>query len=106
MALISQILSTCNYYPGLIHYYAYHLIDNMANAQQVGREEPPYYLDETQIRNLLQDPKFNKQIIDKLFITLGVTPRRAATTRSWPTLWLTAAWRTWKAPPSASRRRS
>ena len=44
----------------------------MANAQQVGREEPPYYLDETQIRNLLQDPKFNKQIIDKLFITLGV----------------------------------
>ena len=32
VALISQILSTCNYYPGLIHYYAYHLIDNMANA--------------------------------------------------------------------------
>ena len=78
VALISQILSTCNYYPGLIHYYAYHLIDNMANAQQMGREEPPYYLDETQIRNLLQDPKFNKQIIDKLFITLGVDAREGS----------------------------
>ena len=78
VALISQILSTCNYYPGLIHYYAYHLIDNMANAQQVGREEPPYYLDETQIRNLLQDPKFNKQIIDKLFITLGVDAKEGS----------------------------
>ena len=78
VALISQILSTCNYYPGLIHYYAYHLIDNMANAQQMGREEPPYYLDETQIRNLLQDPKFNKQIIDKLFITLGVDAKEGS----------------------------
>lgn len=78
VALISQILSTCNYYPGLIHYYAYHLIDNMANTQQVGREEPPYYLDETQIRNLLQDPKFNKQIIDKLFITLGVDAKEGS----------------------------
>ena len=78
VALISQILSTCNYSPGLIHYYAYHLIDNMANAQQMGREEPPYYLDETQIRNLLQDPKFNKQIIDKLFITLGVDAKEGS----------------------------
>lgn len=78
VALISQILSTCNYYPGLIHYYAYHLIDNMANAQQMGREEPPYYLDEAQIRNLLQDPKFNKQIIDKLFITLGVDAKEGS----------------------------
>lgn len=66
----------------------------MANAQQMGREEPPYYLDETQIRNLLQDPKFNKQIIDKLFITLGVDAKEGSHYKILAYAWHTAAWRT------------
>ncbi len=70
--LISQILSTCNYYPGLIHYYAYQLLNKMEMSRSNDTDAPPYYLDETQIRNLLQDPEFNEQIKEKLFITLGV----------------------------------
>ncbi|MCD8190623.1 MAG: hypothetical protein LUD78_10480 [Clostridiales bacterium] len=70
--LISQILSTCNYYPGLIHYYAYQLLNKMELNRTNDTSAPPYYLDETQIRNLLQDPEFNEQIKEKLFITLGV----------------------------------
>lgn len=70
--LISQILSTCNYYPGLIHYYVYQLLNKMELNQTNDTDAPPYYLDETQIRNLLQDPDFNEQIKEKLFITLGV----------------------------------
>ncbi len=70
--LIAQILSTCNYYPGLIHYYAYQLLNKMDLNRTNDAGTPPYYLDETQIRNLLQDPDFNEQIKEKLFITLGV----------------------------------
>lgn len=72
VALISQILSSCNYYPGLIHYYAYQLLTKMELNTASTVAAPPYYLDEAQIRNLLQDSAFNEQIKKKLDMTLGV----------------------------------
>ena len=66
--LLSQILLSTNYYPGLIHFYCAQLVESLRTVDGV----PPYYLDENQIRVLLQKPDFLQQIRDKFFITLDV----------------------------------
>ncbi|MGN1030467.1 MAG: AAA family ATPase, partial [Butyricicoccaceae bacterium] len=74
-ALISQVLSSCNYYPGLIHFYCSRLISRLSERSGGTRSvhsEPPYYLDDDQIRMLIQDKTFNEQIHEKFFITLQV----------------------------------
>ena len=71
--LIAQILSSTNYYPGLIQFYASRLVravcqDNYGDAN----EKPPYWLQEAQIIRLLKDPEFLDNIKEKFMITLGI----------------------------------
>jgi len=80
--LLSQILLSANYYPGLIQFYCRQLVDSLKSRQSSADSSksrrtsedpaPPYWLDEGTIRNLLQKEDFVAQIRDKFFITLDV----------------------------------
>ena len=70
--LLSQILLSTNYYPGLIHFYCAQLVESLCSGMGNADACPPYRLDENQIRVLLQKKDFTSQIRDKFFITLDV----------------------------------
>lgn len=70
--LLSQILLSANYYPGLIQFYCRQLVDSLKSRRASEDSAPPYWLDEGTIRNLLQKEDFVEQIRDKFFITLDV----------------------------------
>lgn len=71
--LISLILASTNYFPGLIHQYCASLIKSMQEkdyADYTVDKTPPYELTETQIKKILSDENFNKDIKRKFDITL------------------------------------
>lgn len=70
--LIAQILSSTNYYPGLIQFYASRLVSSICQNYGNANEKPPYYLEEDQILNLLKEPEFTANIREKFMITLGI----------------------------------
>lgn len=70
--LLSQILLSTNYYPGLIQFYCRQLVDSLKTRRAGEEPMPPYQLDEGTIRNLLQKEDFVEQIRNKFFITLDV----------------------------------
>lgn len=70
--LLSQILLSCNYYPGLIQFYCRQLVDSLRTRRAGEEPMPPYQLDEATIRSLLQKEDFVEQIRNKFFITLDV----------------------------------
>ncbi len=71
--LIAQILSSTNYFPGLIQYYCYELVEAISQGYQGDiNERPPYWLEEAQILTLLKNKEFQENIREKYNITLGV----------------------------------
>lgn len=70
--LLSQILLSTNYYPGLIQFYCRQLVDSLKTRRSSEEPMPPYQLDEGTIRSLLQKEDFVEQIRNKFFITLDV----------------------------------
>ncbi|MGN1250924.1 MAG: hypothetical protein ACI4XW_12690, partial [Candidatus Spyradocola sp.] len=72
-ALISMILSTTNYYPGLIHYYCASLLNTLGDGHtDPAPSKPPYELDNKRILNLLQKEAFMEQTRQKFMMTLGI----------------------------------
>ena len=71
--LIALILSSTNYYPGLIQFYASRLVKSV-NTKNYGdsNQRPPFLLDESQIRNLLRESDFLNNIKEKFMSTLGI----------------------------------
>ncbi len=70
--LISTILGTTNYFPGLLQLYCAKLIESL-QRNYAGYDEsdaPPYVLKEEQIRKALADSTLVKQIREKFIITL------------------------------------
>lgn len=71
--LISQILATTNYFPGLIQMYCQKLIESMRQSNYAGYNEastPPYLITEDHIRRVLADNNFLAEIHNKFEITL------------------------------------
>lgn len=71
--LISQILATTNYFPGLIQMYCQKLIESMRQNNYAGYNEastPPYLVTEDHIRRVLADNNFLTEIHNKFEITL------------------------------------
>ncbi|MGX8705512.1 MAG: hypothetical protein ACSW8J_02940, partial [bacterium] len=71
--IVSQILSTCNYFPGLIQLYAKNLIRSVQSADYAGYSEsnvPPYVITESHLRKTLTNRKFTDEIHDKYESTL------------------------------------
>ncbi len=72
-ALISMILSTTNYYPGLIHYYCNSLLGTISDGHtEAAPTRPPYVLDKKLILSLLQKKEFLEQTRQKFLMTLGI----------------------------------
>ena len=73
VSLIAQILSSTNYYPGLIQFYASRLVRSVCQGNYGNvNDKPPYLLQESQILQLLKDPEFVENIREKFMITLGI----------------------------------
>lgn len=72
-SLITLILATTNYFPGLIQMYCAKLLEAMRNKDYAGYDEvdtPIYEVSEEHIKKVLADPEFMQQIREKFFITL------------------------------------
>lgn len=70
---VSQILATCNYFPGLIQLYAKKLIESVQAADYAGyttRNSPPYVVTDDHLRRVMSDKDFVDTIYDKFEITL------------------------------------
>lgn len=74
-SLISTILATTNYFPGLIQLYCSKLIETMKNGKYGGYDQldtPPYNVTENHIKKVLAEKDFQKDIKEKFHITLAV----------------------------------
>lgn len=72
-SLITLILATTNYFPGLIQMYCAKLINAMRNKDYANYDEadtPIYEISEEHIKKVLADPEFTQQIREKYLITL------------------------------------
>ena len=72
-SLITLILATTNYFPGMIQLYCTKLLEAMRSKDYAGYSEsntPLYEISEGHIKKVLADPSFTKQIWDKFEITL------------------------------------
>ena len=72
-SLITLILATTNYFPGLIQMYCAKLINAMRNKDYANYDEvdtPIYEVSEEHIKKVLADPEFTQQIREKYIITL------------------------------------
>lgn len=70
---VSQILATCNYFPGLIQLYAKKLIESIRAADYAGydiKRTPPYVVSDAHLRRVMSDKEFVEQIHEKFEITL------------------------------------
>lgn len=74
-AVISHILATTNYYPGLIQLYSKKLIEAVSRKDYAGYNEsntPPYFITPNHIGKVLADKKFVEEIKKKFEITLAL----------------------------------
>lgn len=72
-ALISTILATTNYFPGLIQLYCSKLVESLQdidNSIYSVTNVPPYYINEKHIQKILANKDFNYKIKEKFEITL------------------------------------
>ncbi len=72
-SLITLILATANYFPGLIQMYCAKLINAMRSKDYANYDEvdtPIYEVSEEHIKKVLADPEFMQQIREKYEITL------------------------------------
>ena len=72
-SLITLIMATTNYFPGLIQLYCAKLVDAMRNKDYAGYDvvdSPIYEVSEEHIKKVLADPDFMDQIREKFEITL------------------------------------
>lgn len=70
---VSQILATCNYFPGLIQLYAQKLIESVRAVDYAGYDDgksPPYVVSDEHLRRVMGDKEFVQQIHEKFEITL------------------------------------
>lgn len=73
--LVSTILATTNYFPGLIQFYCSQLVDSLCRDDcpcYSASDLPPYYVSETQIQKLLANEDFTAKIKEKFQITLSL----------------------------------
>jgi len=72
-SLITLILASTNYFPGLIQMYCAKLLSAMRNKDYAGYDEadtPIYEISEEHIKKVLADSEFTEQIKEKFIITL------------------------------------
>jgi hypothetical protein len=76
---LELILANTNYYPGILHYFGFILINTVLREQYSvyydSTNNPPYDLSDEQLRRIFSDQGLNRAIKDKIDITLKLDPR-------------------------------
>lgn len=70
---VTQILATCNYFPGLIQLYAKKLIESVRTPDYAGYDihrTPPYVVSDEHLRRVMADKEFVAEIHNKFEATL------------------------------------
>lgn len=76
---LALILANTNYYPGIIHFFCYTLIQAVSDKYKlyysVAEGNPPYFLKDEQLKSIFASEDLNKSIKDKLHMTLRLDTR-------------------------------
>jgi hypothetical protein len=75
---LELILANTNYYPGILHYFGYKLIqsvtENYRRYYSSEKNNPPFDLNDVQLKSLISDNDLNEEIKKKLRMTLELDP--------------------------------
>jgi len=78
-SLTELILASVNYYPGILHFFGYTLIQSISERYteyySAAKGNPPFELQEKQLRTILASENLNRSIKEKLEQTLALDPR-------------------------------
>lgn len=76
---LEHILVSTNFYPGIVHYVGYSLVENLstkyADYYQASRGNPPYDLTDKQLGDIMSGDALNEKINERIRWTLEVDPR-------------------------------
>ncbi len=76
---LEHILVNTSFYPGIVHYVGYSLVDNLttryADYYQASKNNPPYELTDRQLGEIMSSGELNKKIDDRINWTLDADPR-------------------------------
>ena len=76
---LETILTNTNYYPGIIQFFGYELVNTMASQYGVyydaNRNNPPYTLEKKQLGTILNRTDMNNSIKEKFRLSLELDPR-------------------------------
>ena len=78
---MSQILATCNYFPGLIQLYAKKLIESVRGGDYAGydiKKTPPYIVSDEHLRRVMADREFVDEIHNKFQATLTLDQKQGS----------------------------
>ena len=82
---IETILTNTNYYPGILQFFGYELVDTMTKQYgqyyQASRGNPPYELTQEQLGSIMNSRRLNDSIRDKFLLSLKLDPRYLALAR-------------------------
>lgn len=78
-AHLEHILVNTSFYPGIVHYVGYSLVENLstryADYYQASRGNPPYDLTDKQLGAIMSGDALNEKINERIRWTLQVDPR-------------------------------
>lgn len=78
-ARLEHILVNTSFYPGIVHYVGYCLVQNLSNSYanyySASRRNPPYDLTEKQLGEITNSSALNERINERIRWTLEVDPR-------------------------------
>jgi hypothetical protein len=76
---LETILTNTNYYPGIIQFFGYELVDTMTNQYGIyysaNKNNPPYTLEKKQLGDILNRTDMNNSIKEKFRLSLDLDPR-------------------------------
>ena len=77
--LMEWILASSNYYPGILHFFGYRLIESISERYteyySAAKGNPPFLLQEKQLRSIITSENLTRSIREKLEWTLKLDPR-------------------------------
>jgi len=77
-SLISMILLKTNYYPGLLHFFCYTMVQTVSEKYRKyysAENNPPYILDHDKLKAILFEKDINSKIKEKFFLNLLLDKR-------------------------------
>ena len=76
---LESILALANYYPGILHFVGYKLVENLTGRYmdyyRAANGNPPFGLQDDQLGSIMNSADLNNSINEKIRLTLRIDPR-------------------------------